>query len=384
MAIFNEDTRVKIPATIQFLRLGYEYQSLNDENINIDFNTKIFKERFRKSISKINDREISKEECDQIIDDIHSCILNNDLGKTFHEWLVNPFDRVKLIDFDNFENNNFAVVDELPYSTNKDTEKGSFRPDVNILVNGMPLAFLEVKKPNNEGGIQAEFDRMVKKRLKNPEYKKHFNMLQIISFSNNMEYEDPDDAKDVRAGSFYSTPNGNLTTFSFFREDSEKYHALYPIKNIDMDYIKEITEDLGYDSSNCDTPEFHTNLDKNTPCNRFITSMFDKERLLFFIHYGIVFIDGEVKERHIMRYPQFFASLKTLERLENGGKKGIIWHTQGSGKSLTMLYTAYKLRKTETLNDPTIFIVVDPPSNPVRSVRMGEQRLFPFALLQAG
>ena len=58
-----------------------------------------------------------------------------------------------------------AVVDELPYCIEKDTEVGSFRPDINILINGMPLAFLEVKKPNNDGGIQKEFDRKEYERL---------------------------------------------------------------------------------------------------------------------------------------------------------------------------------------------------------------------------
>ena len=57
----------------------------------------------------------------------------------------------------------------------------------------MPLAFLEVKKPNNEGGIQQEFNRMINKRLQNPDYKKFFNMIQLVSFSNNMEYEEDDD-----------------------------------------------------------------------------------------------------------------------------------------------------------------------------------------------
>lgn len=77
----------------------------------------------------------------------------------------------------------------------------------------MPLAFLEVKKPNNEGGIQKEFERMINKRLVNPDYKKFFNMIQLVSFSNNMPYEDADDAKDIKAGSFYTTPNGTNTSF---------------------------------------------------------------------------------------------------------------------------------------------------------------------------
>ena len=48
------------------------------------------------------------------------------------------------------------------------------------------------------------------------EFKKYFNLIQMVSFSNNMEYEDSDEAEDVRAGSFYTTTNGNNTSFSFF------------------------------------------------------------------------------------------------------------------------------------------------------------------------
>lgn len=330
---FNEDTRVKIPATIQFLRLGYNYQSMKDAEI--DFDTKIFIDRFKTSIERINGREFSQAQIRTLLMDIHNSIRNNDLGKEFYNWLIYPNDKVKLIDFNNIENNDFAVVDELPFCIEKDTEVGSFRPDINILINGMPISFLEVKKPNNDGGIQKEFDRMTKDRLKNPKYNKFFNLIQIISFSNNMEYEeaDDDDAEDVKAGSFYSTPNGFRTSFSFFREDEKHFYSNYKFIDISNERIKEITRDLGYDPANTDEIEFKENLDEFTPCNRFVTSLYDKERFMYFLKYGIMFIDGSVKEKHIMRYPQFFATRKIIERLNSGSKKGIIWHTQGSGKT---------------------------------------------------
>ncbi|MBR1702838.1 MAG: type I restriction endonuclease subunit R [Lachnospiraceae bacterium] len=332
MAVFNEDTRVKIPATIQFLRIGYQYQSLKDADI--DFQTKIFINRFKPALEKINGREISYDEIKEVLMDINNVIKNKDLGKEFYNWLINPLDKVKLIDFEDLGNNDFAVVDELPYCIVEGTEEGSFRPDINILVNGMPLAFLEVKKPNNDGGIQKEFERMINQRLKNPEYRKFFNMLQIVSFSNNMEYEDADDAEDVKAGSFYTTPNGQNTSFSFFREDNnETYHMEYPYQEISEKTIKNVLRDCGYPVSVYDTPEFQENLKFSTPCNQFVTSVFDKERLLYFLHYGMMFINGKVPERHIMRYPQFFATRKIIERLRSGGKGGIIWHTQGSGKT---------------------------------------------------
>ena len=330
---WNEDTRVKLPATIHFLRLGYDYQPIDDGEI--DFATKIYLDRFKPAMERINGRSFSLKQIKQLLSSIDKTCKNNDLGKEFYRWLTNPLDKIKLIDFDNIDNNDFAVVDELAYTVTPNTEVGSFRPDINILINGIPLAFLEVKKPNNEGSIQKEFDRMVNERLENDKYNKFFNKLQLVTFSNNMEYEDEDNADptQVKAGSFYTTPNGRKTSFSFFREDEPLYHLKYPYKAVSNERIKAIVDDNGYDTSVCDTPEFQTNLSVESPCNKFITSMFDKERFLYLLHYGMMFLNGSVMQKHIMRYPQFFASRAILKRIENGGKGGIIWHTQGSGKT---------------------------------------------------
>ena len=353
MLHFNEDTRVKFPATVHFLRLGYNYQSL--KGANIDFNTKIFINRFKPAIEKINGREYSTEEIYQLIDEINALTKYNDLGKEFYKRLTATDLYTKLIDFDNIENNDFAVVDELPFSIKEGSEEGSFRPDINILINGIPLAFLEVKHPNNCGGIQVEFERMINKRLKNDDYKKYFNLIQIISFSNNMEYEEADDdiAEEVKAGSFYTTPNGQSTSFSFFREDIKEYHAKYKLKDIDDDTIKHIVKDGGYNPDETDTPEFQTNLSDLTPCNRFITSFYDKERFMYMLRYGIMFLteikrihnetlnkyeEVPIKQKQIMRYPQFFATRAIIKILVEKDKNGIIWHTQGSGKTALSAY----------------------------------------------
>ena len=110
MSVFNEDTRVKIPATIQFLRIGYDYQSLREADI--DFNTKIFVNRFKPALEKINGREFTYDEIKMIINDIHAVIKNNDLGREFYNWLINPLDKVKLIDFDNVDANDFKVINQ--------------------------------------------------------------------------------------------------------------------------------------------------------------------------------------------------------------------------------------------------------------------------------
>ena len=361
MVVFNEDMRVKIPATIQFLRLGYEYQSLRDIDLNAE--TRIAVNRFKPSLERINGRSYSDDEIQSILDDIHSTIRNNDMGRAFYRWLIHPQDKPMLVDFEHIEKNNFAVVDELTFGKEgfENEKEGSFRPDITILINGIPLAFLEVKQPNNEGGIQTEFNRMLNKRLEKLEYKKYFNMLQIVSFSNNMEYENDDDsdmAEDVKAGSFYTTPNGFKTTFSFFREEIPKTTGFV---DIPMDKVKAILKDNHKSPSEADTEEFYDNLDAYTPCNRFITSIFEKERIGYLIRYGITYVDGKVPEKHIMRYPQFFASKALLKRLESGGKSGIIWHTQGSGKTELAALSTRILRDYYAKKDITarFYYVVD-------------------------
>lgn len=77
---FDENTRVKIPATLQFLRLGYHYQSLKDSDI--DFDTKMFVNRFKPAIEKINGRSFTDDEILQLISEIHSLIRNNDISNS--------------------------------------------------------------------------------------------------------------------------------------------------------------------------------------------------------------------------------------------------------------------------------------------------------------
>ena len=108
MPKFDENTRVKFPATVQFMRLGYDYQSLKD--INYHAGTRIIIDRFKKAIERINGKVFSFDEIAALIEEIHECIKNNDLGKAFYNWLIDPHDRIKLIDFDNIDNNDFAVV----------------------------------------------------------------------------------------------------------------------------------------------------------------------------------------------------------------------------------------------------------------------------------
>ena len=91
---------------------------------------------------------------------------------------------------------------------------------------------------------------------------------------------------------------------------------------------------------NSTADNIRTNLQPSTPCNRFVTSFFDIPRMMYLLQYGFFYVDtidektGQpVTQKHIMRYPQFFASQAILKRIDGCGKSGIIFHTQGSGKT---------------------------------------------------
>ena len=121
---------------------------------------------------------------------------------------------VKLIDFKDFNNNSFNVVTELTYKNGDD----EFRPDITLLINGMPLAFIEVKKPNNQEGVLAERDR-INARFKNKKFRKFINISQVLAFSNNMEY-DIESIEPIQ-GAFYSSTSYTSANFNCFREEEK-------------------------------------------------------------------------------------------------------------------------------------------------------------------
>ena len=147
MMLHNENTRVKIPALLHLTRLNYSYLSLKEATW--DQSTNIFHEVFHSSISAINPNATT-EDIDRLLQEITLMLGNEDLGKAFYERLTQT-SGLKLIDFENFDTNSFHVVTELTYKNGDD----EFRPDITLLVNGLPLIFIEVKKPNNRDGTLA-------------------------------------------------------------------------------------------------------------------------------------------------------------------------------------------------------------------------------------
>lgn len=329
-----EDSRVKIPALVHFTRLGYTYMSIKDKERNVDYDgdTNIFYSQFLSAVNRINQTELTLEDAKKIIGELKIKLDNDDLGKSFFKILQSGIDGIKLIDFSDIigTKNDYTVVTELPYENGDD----NFRPDIVVLINGIPLSFIEVKRQNNREGILTERSRM-ERRFSNKIYRRFVGITQFTVFSNNNEYDDSD--IEPIQGAFYASSSYKRMFFSKFREQREDE------LKADMKPIVTETEEFVLSDNNLiaikGTTEYVSSLSEKSPTNRIITSLYTKERLLFLLKYGICYKtttnkDGITEiEKHIMRYPQLFATLAIRDKLREGVRKGVIWHTQGSGKT---------------------------------------------------
>lgn len=352
MSKFNEATRVQMPAMVHLTRLGYTYFGKIHESMEgtvYDGDTNILLEVFKSQFEKLNPGH--EGEYLQVLRDIRKELNDDDLGRGFYKRLkaVSP---IRLIDFDNLSENLFHFTAEFTCKNGQD----EFRPDITLFVNGLPLCFVEVKKPNNRGGMVAESMRMNKERFPNKKFRRFINITQLMIFSNNMEYDAMGGIVPIQ-GAFYCTGARTSAPFNCFREENPgnlnvaPYNRDFHYQPIDKDTEKNILRDF-----NCQvihtSPEYQTNLNENTPTNRVLTSMCSPERLLFILRYGIAYVrmerevDGKIEstdQKHIMRYQQMFAALAIRQQLADGVKSGVVWHTQGSGKTALSYYLSYIL-----------------------------------------
>ena len=351
-SMFNEATRVQMPALVHLTRLGYTYYGkISEETAGdvYDPDTNILIDVFRKKFAELNPERVG--EALQVLREIRQELDNDDLGRAFYARLtsVSP---IRLIDFENLNNNDYHCTAEFTCKNGQD----EFRPDITLFVNGIPLAFVEVKKPNNKGGMVAESKRMNKQRFPNKKFRRFINITQLMLFSNNMEYDAMGGIVPIQ-GAFYCTASKTEAPFNCFREENYSgesvapYNKSYPYKEVPSEVEKKILTDF-----NCQVihhaPEYQTNLNINTPTNRILTSMCSPERILFIIKYGIAYlknekeVDGKIEftdQKHIMRYQQMFAAMAVRQKLKEGKKSGVIWHTQGSGKTALSYYMTYVL-----------------------------------------
>jgi type I restriction enzyme R subunit len=347
--VFSEDSRVKIPCILHLVRLGYRYLSL--KSTTWDEETNIFPEIFHEAIARINPG-MENDAIERFLADIKLSLDNEDLGKAFYEKLTER-SGIRLIDCNDFANNSFHVVTELTCKNGDD----EFRPDITLLINGLPLAFIEVKKPNNREGVLAERNRIIA-RCRNPRFRRFINITQLMVFSNNMEYDDG--SPQPVEGAFYASPSYDAPIFNYFREEEELTPASLLADENDA-VENEVLRDNNLNVIK-HSPEFLSNKSPDTPTNRICSSLFSRERLSFLLQYALAYVnEADGLHKHVMRYPQLFATKAIERKLDAGVRKGIIWHTQGSGKTALAYYnvrflTDYFQRRSII---PKFYFIVD-------------------------
>lgn len=363
---FSEDSRVKFPTLMHLMGMGFKYVSLKGlktkyiiaPKTEFDPLTNILTDYFTEAYNKLNPN-VENGAAGKLLAKIQSSLMNDDLGRQFYnEILLNTGERI--IDLSSpvnfYKNNTFQVATEM---TCGDKDSDNYRPDITLFVNGLPLAFIEVKKENNHKGIQAETDRM-KQRFVNPKYRRFLNLTQIMVFSNDMEYDNNEVTPTI--GAFYATIGKKNTKYNCFREEGQDS---FPIER----HIRQVTlqeEEILLRDNNVpqykNSSEYKTNCLANTPTKRMCDSLLSFNRFHFLLKYGIAYVDyTNGLQKHIMRYPQLFAT-KTIEcHLEAGKTKGIIWHTQGSGKTALSFYNVKYLTDYYSSKGivPQFFFIVD-------------------------
>ena len=328
---FLEDNLEK--ATIElFLELGYEYEN----GVNIapnqasserdSYSDVILEERFLSSLVKINkhlNAEVLQEQSQEILKKVlhfqTSHLVSN--NKTFHSYLSDGIDierrdeegntlgdKIYLFDFKTPTNNDFLVVNQFTI-----VEKEEKRPDLIIFVNGLPLAVFELKSLSNESvGLGDAYNQLQTYKRTIPSLF-FTNELLVIS-----------DGVNAKLGTITSS-----------------YERFMNWKSVDGEVASS-----------------HLQL------QTLVKGVFTKSHLLEIVKNFILFQTSSSEEeiKIVAAYHQFFAVAKavdsTVNAILNATKKaGLIWHTQGSGKSLSMLFYTAKL--TQEVKNPTVIVLTD-------------------------
>ncbi len=332
----NEMTTSQRPAIEVLQKLGYKYIS-EEENKNLRNNILtdvIFKDILAKKLNEINSYEYKGEEykfsastIGQAIKDLNEDLVTGlistnekiydllTLGKSYQENMVDGTKRsfdIKYIDFEHPENNDFYVTEE--FSVLRMNGKNYSIPDIVLFVNGIPLAVIECKDASVPI-IQAISQNI---RNQKPDYiPQLFKFIQIVMAANKNE------TKYATCG----TPDKFWSTWN------EQY----------VDKQNELLNKIVIGR-------------QVTKQDRDIISLFEKKRFLELIKDFIIFEAGKKK---ICRYQQYFAVKAMLERIKQDKKGGVVWHTQGSGKSITMVYITKKLMEDKEIQSPQVVIVTD-------------------------
>ena len=317
----NENT-LEQAVIAQLQEKGYEY--LYGPDIDRDYHEVILRDYFEATIFKIN-QEIAVDIAEEAYKSIKNLGLLKleDMNAAFHKYLIEgvPVNyrvngelrtyTVKLIDFANPEKNEFHVVNQYTVIGYKNK-----RPDVLIFVNGIPLVLFELKNITNEDATIENAYKQVKNYQMDIPSLFYYNAFNVIS-----------DGLDTRMGTITS----------------------------------DFTRYMVWKSENGEKPE-------EGGLNYFsvlLNGVFPKARLLDLIRNFIVFQNSKGRTIKIIAgYHQYFAVRKAVKRTRNAleehsRKVGVVWHTQGSGKSLSMVFYTGCIVSNPEFNNPTIVVLTD-------------------------
>ena len=338
--LYLEDNISKYPAIELLCKMGYEYLSPADcEAQRGTLYNVLLKDVLRRTLNKINQFDFggitykfSSDNIEKAISDLDEPLTDGliktsekiydslMLGKSYLEKVADGTSKsfnLKYIDWEHPENNVFHVTEE--FSCDSWDKQHNVRPDIVVFVNGIPLAVIECKAPT------ISEDQAIEQTIRNQgkEYiPQLFKYAQIVLATNKNAVK-------------YATCGTGKKFWSVWKEQN-------------LDWQNKLIGQLvaGREA---------TVQDKN------IVSFFEPERLLKLVKFFIVY-DANVKK--IARYQQFFAVeeiMKTINTCDEHGNRrgGTIWHTQGSGKSLTMVMVSKYILETMKSLHPRVIVVTD-------------------------
>ncbi|WRE91791.1 DEAD/DEAH box helicase family protein [Helicobacter pylori] len=347
---YNEITRVQVPALMHLAKLGYDFIPAKNKP-NLDTATNILIDSFTQSFERLNPNPTKNAK--DALTEMKKRLNYDDLGKNFYEYLLKS--EYQIIDFDNPSNNLYEMMAELTYK--------SLRTDITLFINGLPLVNIEVKQPFAKKGITEEKVRHTN-RYKNPENKVFYNLVQIWLFSDNLRYDENNPDQGVFYSASYSPifqrfVEANKLDITPPPENEQNHQNHRSLEEIQKRILKE------FNLKDTDTLESP----KDTPTNPLLTSFCSHKRLCFILKYGISFLKEKSEfKKHVWRYAQMFASLNVLKELQKHYEtnpkdplKGIIWHTQGSGKTALTYHLTKLIRdffSRSNLNKKTKFYFI--------------------------
>lgn len=269
------------------------------------------------------------------------------LGKSFEESIGN--DRksftINYIDWNNIENNVFHVAEE--FEVNRTSSDKKYRPDIVLFVNGIPLCIIECKRPDIKEPLEEAKSQHLRNQQEDgiPHLYKYSQILLALT-SNKVQY-----ATTGTPRKFWAT----------WKEQKLKETDLQVLVNkplSDEQKDKLFADRFKYVRKYFDNIEAEGRL--VTEQDKLLYSLCQPQRLLELMYKYIVY-DAGIKK--IARYQQYFAIQDTLERIKiirhERRQGGVIWHTQGSGKSLTMVMLAKAISLEPEIVNPKVIIVTD-------------------------